>query len=100
MSNIYIVFSYLCMYLGMTELGGAVVIQNSAHKDGSCGIVSANTEIKIVDPENGTVLGPNQTGEIWIKSDTIMNGYYKNPEATKEVIDKEGERISFSLLYE
>lgn len=25
---------------------------------------------------------PGETGEIWLKSDSMMNGYYKNPEAT------------------
>ncbi|KAL0124897.1 hypothetical protein PUN28_006635 [Cardiocondyla obscurior] len=75
---------------GMTELSGVVTIQLPHHKNGSCGTVTKNVQLKIVDPESGKVLGPNQSGEIWLKSPMIMNGYYKNPEATKNTIDEEG----------
>ncbi|XP_029664069.1 4-coumarate--CoA ligase 1-like isoform X2 [Formica exsecta] len=75
---------------GMTELGGIATMQLPNHKNGSCGTVIQNVQIKIVDPENGKVLGPNQSGEVWIKTATMMNGYYRNPEATKNTIDKEG----------
>ncbi|XP_011872345.1 PREDICTED: 4-coumarate--CoA ligase 1-like [Vollenhovia emeryi] len=75
---------------GMTELGGLVTLQLPSHKNGSCGTVTKNVQIKIVDQESGKVLGPNQSGEIWVKSAIIMNGYYRNPEATKSTIDEEG----------
>ncbi|XP_018369931.1 PREDICTED: 4-coumarate--CoA ligase-like 7 [Trachymyrmex cornetzi] len=75
---------------GMTEVGGLATCQLPNHKNGSCGIVAKNVQIKIVDPESGKVLDPNQSGEIWIKSATMMNGYYRNPEATKSTIDEEG----------
>ncbi|NYB52183.1 MAG: AMP-binding protein [Methanobacteriaceae archaeon] len=47
-------------------------------------------EIKIVDPETGETLGPNQTGEICCRGYNVMKGYYKMPEKTREVIDDEG----------
>ncbi|GAB1863717.1 Luciferin 4-monooxygenase [Camponotus japonicus] len=75
---------------GLTETGGIVTLQLPHHKNGSCGTVIQNVQIKIVDPENGNVLGPNQSGEVWIKTATIMTGYYGNPEATKNTIDEEG----------
>ncbi|GAB1860346.1 Luciferin 4-monooxygenase [Camponotus japonicus] len=75
---------------GMTELGGIATLQLPHHKDGSCGIVAKNVQMKVVDPENGNVLGPNNSGELWIKTATIMNGYYRNPEATKNTVDEEG----------
>ncbi|KAM0726992.1 4-coumarate-CoA ligase 1 [Formica fusca] len=78
---------------GMTELGGLATMQLPNHKNGSCGTVIQNVQIKIVDPENGKVLGPNQSGEVWIKTATMMNGYYRNPEATKNTIDKEGKKM-------
>lgn len=76
----------------MTELAGIVTCQMPHHKVGSCGTVLKNSEIKIVDP-NGKALGPNQTGELWAKSANMMTGYYRNPEATKSTIDKEGNKV-------
>ncbi|RLU17736.1 hypothetical protein DMN91_009973 [Ooceraea biroi] len=75
---------------GMTEAGGLITRQFSRHKMGSCGTVIPNHEIKIVDLDNGETLGPNQTGGICIKSANVMTGYYRNPEATKEMFDAEG----------
>ncbi|KAL6434387.1 hypothetical protein ACFW04_006056 [Cataglyphis niger] len=86
--NYYEKFYYI--YIGMTELGGIATLQLPNHKNGSCGTVIQNVQIKIVDPENGKILGPNQSGEIWIKAATMMNGYHRNPEATKNTIDEEG----------
>lgn len=78
----------------MTELGGIVTLQLPNHKSGSCGTVVKNVQLKIMDPETGKiVLSPKQSGEIWIKSAIVMNGYYKNPEATKSTIDEEGKQI-------
>lgn len=81
----------------MTELGGIATLQLPQHKDGSCGTVAENVQIKIVDPENGNVLSHNNSGELWIKSATIMNGYYRNPEATKSTIDEEGKKTYLFL---
>jgi len=75
---------------GMTELGGLATLQLPHHKAGSCGTVVENVQMKVVDPENGNVLGPNNPGELWITTAIIMNGYYRNPEATKSTIDEEG----------
>ena len=35
--------------------------------------------------EDGTLLGPGETGEIVIRSSLVMMGYYKDPRATEEV---------------
>ncbi|KMQ89861.1 luciferin 4-monooxygenase [Lasius niger] len=75
---------------GMTELGGLAALQLPHHKAGSCGTVVENVQMKVVDPENGNVLGPNNPGELWITTAIIMNGYYRNPEATKSTVDEEG----------
>ncbi|XP_011636485.1 4-coumarate--CoA ligase 1-like [Pogonomyrmex barbatus] len=75
---------------GMTELSGLAACQKKHHKNGSCGTVFDNVQMKIVDPESGKTLGPNQSGEIYLKSATFMISYYKNPEATKNSIDSEG----------
>jgi len=54
-------------------------------------------QIKVVDSENGKILFPNNSGELWIKTETLMNGYYKNPNATKSTIDEEGKK-TFPLM--
>jgi long-chain acyl-CoA synthetase len=36
--------------------------------------------------EEGHDLGPNQRGEIWMKSPTLIRGYWNKPEATAETI--------------
>ncbi len=47
-------------------------------------------ECKIVDPETGEDLPDEVDGEFVARGYNIMKGYYKMPEATAAVIDKEG----------
>ncbi|XP_032691423.1 4-coumarate--CoA ligase 1-like [Odontomachus brunneus] len=84
---------------GMTEMGGIVTCQMPYHKCGSCGTPTRNVQIKIIDPTTGKAVGPNETGELWAKSPNMMNGYYKNPEATNSTVDKEGWLHSGDLCY-
>ncbi len=58
------------------------------HKLGSSGYPVANLEIKICDDE-GKELPIGEKGEIVIKGENVMLGYWKNEQATAEVI-KEG----------
>ncbi len=54
-------------------------------KQGSCGKAVIHNEIRInsVDPQN-------IPGEILVRGLNVMLGYYKNEEATRETIDKDG----------
>ncbi|MCD4821597.1 MAG: AMP-binding protein [Methanococcoides sp.] len=47
-------------------------------------------EVKIVDPETGEKVGPNEQGEICCRGYNVMKGYYKMPEMTEKAIDKDG----------
>lgn len=51
----------------------------------SCGMAVDRLEVRIdsEDPQN-------VVGEIQIKGDNVMDGYYKNPEATKQVFTEDG----------
>jgi OPC-8:0 CoA ligase 1 len=41
---------------------------------GTAGLLSPNTEAKIVDPESGEALPVNRTGELWITGPYVMKG--------------------------
>ncbi|WZZ49741.1 hypothetical protein YC2023_049848 [Brassica napus] len=56
----------------------------------SSGLLAPNVEDKIVDPDTGRVFGVHRTGELWLRSPTVMKGYFKNEEATASTIDSEG----------
>lgn len=48
------------------------------------------TEVAVIDPETGKECPPGVQGEMCCRGYLVMKGYYKNPEATAEVIDKDG----------
>ena len=58
-------------------------------KLGSVGPPAPNTECKILHPETGAELGPNEEGEICVRGPQIMKGYLNKPEATAHTIDAE-----------
>ncbi len=52
---------------------------------GSAGIQRTDVEVAVFDTK-GRELPPNKTGEIVTRSDLVMKGYWRNPEATAETI--------------
>ncbi|HEY5499010.1 MAG TPA: AMP-binding protein [Bacteroidales bacterium] len=48
------------------------------------------TEVVVLDPETGEVCPDEVQGEICCRGYLVMKGYYKNPSATAEAIDKNG----------
>jgi fatty-acyl-CoA synthase len=48
------------------------------------------TKVKVLDPETGEECPVGVQGEMCNRGYNTMKGYYKNPEATAEVIDKNG----------
>ena len=57
----------------------------SKHKLGSSGTLVSNLELKICDSE-GKELPAGEKGEIVVKGENVMLGYWKNPEATKQTV--------------
>lgn len=48
------------------------------------------TEVKVIDPDSGEECPAGVQGEMCCRGYLVMKGYYKNPQATAEVIDKNG----------
>lgn len=71
---------------GLTE-ASPVISANvpSRHKLGSSGSVVPNLELKICD-EKGNEVPQGEKGEIVVKGENVMKGYWKNEKATRETI--------------
>ena len=78
-------FPYTVGY-GMTECGPIISYEDwEKFKAGSCGKPAPRMEVKIVSADPANI-----PGEILCKGDNVMLGYYKNPEATAEVMTSDG----------
>ena len=78
-------FPYTVGY-GMTECAPLIAYEDwKEFKQASCGKPVHRMEVKILSPDPQNIVG-----EIVCKGDNVMLGYYKNPEATAETIDKDG----------
>lgn len=72
---------------GLTEVCSASVASAMyARKLGSVGQPYIHNQIKIVEPNTTNELKYNQQGEVCINSPCMMLGYYKNEDATAEMI--------------
>lgn len=78
---------------GMTETGPtgmSLPPKDQLRKAGSFGRKgNPGTDIKVMKSPTEQAK-PGETGEIWLRSDCMMTGYYKNPEATAEVFTEDG----------
>ena len=78
-------FPYTVGY-GMTECGPIICYEDwTRFKPGSCGKAAPRMEVKILSPDP-----ENIPGEIVCRGPNVMLGYYKNPEASHAVLDKDG----------
>jgi len=83
---------------GLTECSPVVSINRPENpKPNSVGPPLPDYQVKIVDDE-GKEVKTGEVGEIIVKGDNVMKGYYKNPEATAEVI-KDGWLYTGDLGY-
>jgi fatty-acyl-CoA synthase len=48
------------------------------------------TEVKVLNPDTGLECAVGEQGEMCCRGYLVMKGYYKNPQATAIVIDKDG----------
>ena len=77
---------------GATENCGAVTyLDHENHRPGLKQRVSAGkpwprTSLKVCDPETGESLAQGKTGEIWMQSGAVMDGYWRRDDASSEVL--------------
>ncbi|PWA56446.1 acyl-CoA synthetase 5 [Artemisia annua] len=76
---------------GMTE-HSCITLTHGLHtaKKRSVGYILPNLEVKFVDPDTGRSLPSNTHGEICVRSQCVMKGYYKNEVETAQTIDEKG----------
>ncbi len=71
---------------GMTECAPLVAYADwDVQRPGSCGQIVDRMTARIASPDPANV-----PGVLWLKGDNVMMGYYKNPDETALVFDKDG----------
>ena len=81
---------------GMTESAPVISVRNSKKpRSNNVGLVFPSFDVKIVEEKDGQIvsdapLKAGKRGIILVRGRQIMKGYYKRPDLTEQVIDKEG----------
>ena len=78
---------------GMTEVSGASHLGSldpARNKPGSAGGLIGNAEARVVSPATGADVAPGEHGEIWVRGPFMMKGYFEDPAATAQTIDRDG----------
>ena len=72
---------------GMTECSPIIAACpiNVVKHNGTIGVPVPNTDIKIIK-DDGSEAQLGEVGELWVKGEQVMRGYWQRPEATAEVL--------------
>lgn len=92
---------------GMTEIPGAINnIIGEKHRVGTMGVASRHpdterefTQLKVIN-ETEEAQPPETHGELVVKTPLIMQGYYKDPEATEQSFTADGYFKTGDIVYE
>lgn len=78
---------------GATELGGGIAATHIGDPDAvqaeTVGQPMPGMEVRIID-EEGRPLPPGQVGELVVRGESVMTGYWGAPDLTAQVVDEEG----------
>lgn len=81
----------ICEGYGLTETAPVTNwLRPSEFRRGSVGRALPGVEQRIIDPATGATLGPDSDGEIRIRGDNVMPGYYQLPEENEKAFDEHG----------
>ncbi|MET0189324.1 MAG: long-chain-fatty-acid--CoA ligase [Pseudonocardia sediminis] len=83
---------------GMTEACGVVsslgpedhTDPSVAHRLVSAGKPIIGVEIEVRDPESGAPVPAGEPGEIWVRTEQLMSGYWEKPDATASALTDDG----------
>ncbi|RZB38699.1 4-coumarate--CoA ligase 1-like, partial [Asbolus verrucosus] len=98
--------TYISQAYGQTEVAGVLTcfklndVKDSLllhYKPSSCGRPIKGISYKIVDNETEKILGPNQQGELRVKTRYVMNGYYNQD--SSECFDSDGWLKTGDVVY-
>jgi len=70
---------------GMSAADHARLLAAGDARIGSAGTIRTDVEVRIVDAED-CALPPGHEGEICVRGDIVMQGYWNNPQATAEAL--------------
>lgn len=86
-------FTIVTTAYGLTECGGIATICDPSEPAETIASTSGQaipeTELCIMDPEGQTLVA-GEVGEVCLRGFHVMQGYFNDPEATKEAIDQAG----------
>jgi fatty-acyl-CoA synthase len=86
--------SEVAIAYGMTETSPVscqtLVDDDLERRTASIGRAHPHVEVKIVDPETGDVVGRGQPGEFCTRGYSVMLGYWRDDEKTREAVDSDG----------
>ncbi len=76
---------------GMTECAPGLLSRRfQCNTIGATGTPFLNTEVKVLREDDGQEAQVGEKGLLYVRGPQVMEGYYKNPEATQEILDEEG----------
>ena len=83
---------------GMTETGMNTSNPYAGERiAGTVGFPLPEVELRVVDPESGRDLGPDEVGMIEVRGPNVFKGYWRMPEKTKAEIKPDGFFITGDL---
>ncbi|MCQ4362236.1 AMP-binding protein [Mycobacterium gordonae] len=79
---------------GMTETSPVscqtMVDDDLERRTATVGRAHPHVEVKVVDPGSGRIVPRGQAGELCTRAYSVMQGYWRDDERTREVVDDEG----------